>query len=61
MKNINLTIREGEKICIIGTSGSGKTTLAKLIVGFQKPTEGKITINNYDMDKINKKNNPIFY
>lgn len=55
MKNINLTIREGEKICIIGTSGSGKTTLAKLIVGFQKPTEGKITINNYDMDKINKK------
>lgn len=55
LKNINLTIREGEKICIIGTSGSGKTTLAKLIVGFQKPTEGKITINNYDMDKINKK------
>ncbi|GAB6709034.1 peptide cleavage/export ABC transporter [Streptococcus uberis] len=55
LKNINLTIREGEKICIIGTSGSGKTTLAKLIVGFQNPTEGKITINNYDMDKINKK------
>ncbi len=42
LKNINLTIKKGERIGIIGANGSGKTTLLKLITGIANPTKGKI-------------------
>jgi nitrate/nitrite transport system ATP-binding protein len=42
LKNINLTIREGEFLAIVGFTGSGKTTLMNLITGLEKPTHGKI-------------------
>ena len=45
-ENINFTIKSGEAIGIIGPSGSGKSTLADLILGFVKPTAGKILFNN---------------
>ena len=41
LKNINLKIKEGEVVSIIGKNGSGKSTLAKLIAGITKPTNGK--------------------
>ena len=55
-KNINFTIKSGEAIGIIGPSGSGKSTLADLILGFIKPTEGKILLN----DMINLDNTSEF-
>lgn len=42
LKNINLTIKKGEKVGIIGPNGSGKTTLLKIIVGITSPTSGWI-------------------
>lgn len=45
LKNINLTIKSGEKLALIGLNGAGKTTLVKLICGFYEPTEGEIYIN----------------
>lgn len=42
LKNINLTIKKGEKVGIIGPNGSGKTTLLKIIAGIATPTEGTI-------------------
>jgi ABC-type polysaccharide/polyol phosphate transport system ATPase subunit len=45
LKDINLTIRKGEKIGIIGPNGSGKTTLLKIIAGITSPTSGSIQTN----------------
>ena len=45
VRNFNITINEGDFLCIVGTSGSGKTTLLKMINGLVIPDEGDITIN----------------
>lgn len=44
-KNINLSIKKNDKICIYGPSGSGKTTLLNIILGLLKPSSGKILYN----------------
>jgi ATP-binding cassette subfamily B protein len=46
LDNISLTIPYGKITAIVGTSGSGKSTLLKLILGFYRPIEGKITLND---------------
>lgn len=46
LSNINLLIKRGDKIGIRGPSGSGKTTLINMIIGFLKPTSGKILLND---------------
>ena len=51
LRNIDLTIRKGEKIGISGTSGAGKTTLFNLLLGFLSPTEGEITIDGQRLDR----------
>lgn len=45
LKNINLTIKSGEFIGLLGLNGSGKSTLARLLNGLIKPTSGKVLIN----------------
>ncbi len=45
LKGINLTIRQGECVGIIGTNGSGKSTLLKIITGVLNPTRGNVTVN----------------
>ncbi len=45
VKDINLTVHEGEFICVIGHSGCGKTTLLNMVAGFNKPTEGEVRLN----------------
>ena len=45
LENINLTINEGELICLLGPSGCGKTTLLRLIAGLEQPTSGEIVAN----------------
>ena len=55
LNDINLTIKQGDKVSLVGISGSGKTTLAKMIVNFFEPYKGRITINNNDLKMIDKK------
>ena len=50
LRNLNLTIRKGEKVGIQGTSGAGKTTLFNLLLGFLTPTEGEILIDGHPLD-----------
>ena len=53
LKNINLKIKNGEKIGIVGMSGSGKSTLINALAKIIEPKSGKILINGIDIQKIN--------
>jgi ATP-binding cassette subfamily C protein len=44
LTDVNLTLRSGERVALVGTTGAGKTTLAKLIAGVHTPTAGQIRI-----------------
>jgi ABC-type multidrug transport system fused ATPase/permease subunit len=48
LDSINLDIRNGEAVALVGSSGAGKTTLADLILGLHKPDSGAVVINNVD-------------
>lgn len=45
LKNVDLEIKQGEFLCVVGRSGCGKSTLLNLIAGLEKPTFGKISLN----------------
>jgi len=49
LKNIDLTIKKGEMISIVGSNGAGKSTLSKVIAGFERQDEGKIYYKNLDI------------
>ncbi|HEM5106878.1 TPA: peptide cleavage/export ABC transporter [Streptococcus suis] len=55
LSDINLTIKQGDKVSLVGISGSGKTTLVKMIVNFYDPYKGKISLNHHDLKMIDKK------
>lgn len=50
LRNLNLTIKGGEKVAIVGENGAGKTTLVMLLLRMIKPTEGKILLNGVDIE-----------
>jgi D-methionine transport system ATP-binding protein len=52
LKNINLTIEDGEIYGIIGTSGAGKSTLVRCINLLEKPTSGQVLIDGKDLTKL---------
>lgn len=52
LKGLNLTIKAGTKVAIIGASGSGKSTLSQLLVGFYPPTSGDILYNGISVKEI---------
>lgn len=54
IKNINLHIKSGQKVAIVGSSGSGKTTLSKILLGLYEPTEGNIYYDNINFKELNK-------
>lgn len=55
LKNINLEIKKGKMIGILGPNGCGKSTLLKNILGYLKPSSGNIFINNKKTDSISSK------
>ena len=52
LKNINLTIKQGEKVAILGKIGCGKSTLTKLILNLYSPTKGSVLIDKTDVRQI---------
>lgn len=52
LKNLNLEIKPGEKIAIVGHNGAGKTTLIKLLLRFYQVNDGNIIINNDNIDDL---------
>jgi ABC-type bacteriocin/lantibiotic exporter with double-glycine peptidase domain len=51
LRNINLEIKRGDKICIIGESGSGKSTLLTILMGLLSPNDGVIRLNDDILEK----------
>ncbi len=64
LDGINLTVKSGETLAILGRSGTGKSVLLKLIVGLQKPDSGSICVHEQEitgldlreLNKVRKKN-----
>lgn len=56
LDGVNLEIKKGEFISIIGPSGSGKSTLLNMLGALDLPTEGKINVAGYDLTKTNNLN-----
>lgn len=48
LKNVNLSIRKGEKIVLVGRNGVGKSTLIKILLGLYEPLEGEVYVNGID-------------
>ena len=49
LKNINLTVKSGEKVVVIGPSGSGKSTLIRCINLLERPTQGRVTVDGMEV------------
>jgi ATP-binding cassette subfamily C protein CydD len=52
LQQIDFTLNPGEQTALVGPSGAGKTTLLNLILGFSRPTQGQIRINQQPLDNI---------
>ena len=60
LKNANISINEGEFVAVVGPSGSGKSTLLHLLGGVDKPTSGKVFVDDVDIYNLNEKQLAIF-
>lgn len=60
VKDINLSINQGEFVAIVGSSGSGKSTLLHLMGGVDKPTSGKVFVDGIDIYSLSEKELAIF-
>ena len=54
LKNVNLTIKNGAKLAVVGVNGAGKTTFIKLMMKLYEPSEGRILLNGVDIKEYNR-------
>ena len=55
LEDIDLDLKKGKVVALVGHSGAGKTTLANLLPRFYDPTEGEITVDNYNLKDVKLK------
>ncbi len=55
LKNVNLEVKEGEKLVIIGPSGSGKSTTVRCMNFLEVPTSGRVLIDGQEMTEKNQR------
>ncbi|MBC7582724.1 MAG: ABC transporter ATP-binding protein [Tardiphaga sp.] len=60
LRGVNLTIRKGEFICLLGASGCGKSTLLRIIAGFEKATHGSVAMYGFPVDKPGPERGMVF-
>lgn len=56
LNNFSLTVKQGQKILILGKTGSGKSTIAQLLLRFYEPQSGSISIGGFSIDSLSLKN-----
>src|SRR3989304_2817669 len=54
LKRVNLKVRPGEFVGVLGPSGSGKSTRLNMITGIDRPTEGQVTVNGQELNALNE-------
>ena len=59
VKDLNLTIEDGEFVFLVGPSGSGKSTIIKMLTGEEVPTAGRIMINGFSVSNIAERQVPM--
>lgn len=60
LRDVSFDIGRGEFVCLAGRSGAGKTTLLKLLLGEEKPSQGRIFFNGTEVQKIKPRDLPFF-
>lgn len=55
LSNVSFSVEQGEYVAIMGESGSGKTTLLNILAALDKPTSGKVLLNDIDLSQIKEK------
>lgn len=60
LKDVNLTIEDGQFICVLGKSGCGKSTLLNLLAGYLRPDKGRIVVNGKDVDGPSEERGVVF-
>ncbi|MCI8268637.1 MAG: cell division ATP-binding protein FtsE [Lachnospiraceae bacterium] len=58
LRDINITIRDGEFVFIMGRSGSGKTTLLRLLIKEEEPSSGEIIVNGIELQRMRRRQIP---
>ena len=59
LDGVDMSVLQGEFVCVAGRSGSGKSTIIKLLTGEILPTEGRVMINGFSMSRIKEKQLPL--
>lgn len=54
LKNINMYVYRGEIVCIHGPSGAGKTTLLKILAGLERPDQGEVIVDGYNLTMLDE-------
>lgn len=60
LRGIDLSIKDGEFVFVVGKSGAGKSTLIKLLLREEQPTTGNIIVNGYDLNRIKRREIPAY-
>lgn len=60
LHDVNLTVRQGEIVSVVGASGSGKSTLLHVMGGVDSPTSGKVVVDGKDITKLNDEQMAVF-
>ncbi|MET0219067.1 MAG: ABC transporter ATP-binding protein [Tardiphaga sp.] len=60
LRGVNLTVRKGEFVCLLGASGCGKSTLLRIVAGFEQATTGGVTMYGFPVDKPGPERGMVF-
>ena len=60
LRDVDLTVRKGEKIAIVGPSGSGKSTVLSIIAGIDTADSGEVIVNSKDLNSLSEKDLSLF-